>query len=564
MRSLLGVTLSNTKRCGPREADATGLPKRCLSFVLVAILLTPSIWMLAAIPPLWRDVDAYLQVTRPPGAETILQYGPLYCFLARIPLYLGYAIDSVKAGHTLPDLGFFIHPVLTDSGIFLLLLVQHAALCFAGFYLITVVTGIFWVRVTLAVAWAANPLLFTFAHCVGGETLSMILTILVGAIGLKIIQHSRTIPKIEWILFGLLLCLCILTRHINAALAALLPLTFVVVSICRLIGFRFARSQSVRRWNRLRWQQALRNATIGFVIGLSCITLANASLRALCYAADIPYHSVVGFAFIGRLKFLAALPIEQRNQLLDQATKNAGSADVKNVISVLRKESAGGIANWNQGALMKNAQAAFFPPPGTLAGQQRVDSALNGMVRAFLWPPEQVFVRAIATDFKRSQQITIPDVVAFLFVTTRFYFSHRDVMPQCASLSTFRDKNADQIFAIFKKHSYFRHPKNVSYRAFLVIWIVLLAAFLVLAKIRKLDIAGVASFAIASIVIAIVIMLANCLLAVFQPRYTLPMWELTIVSLSILFGGIMHGLLRQSGRLHTPGFNEQPKRSSHV
>jgi hypothetical protein len=29
-------------------------------------------------------------------------------------------------------------------------------------------------------------------------------------------------------------------------------------------------------------------------------------------------------------------------------------------------------------------------------------------------------------------------------------------------------------------------------------------------------------------------MLANCFLTVFQPRFTLPMWELTIISMSIL------------------------------
>ena len=109
-------------------------------------------------------------------------------------------------------------------------------------------------------------------------------------------------------------------------------------------------------------------------------------------------------------------------------------------------------------------------------------------------------------------------------------------MPQCASLITFRDKNADQIFGIFKSHSYFRHPKNVSYRAFSLVWIVLLAGLFLIAKMRKRDIAEIASYATALIVIAILMMLANCVLTIFQPRYTLPMWELTIVSTTALFG----------------------------
>ena len=191
---------------------------------------------------------------------------------------------------------------------------------------------------------------------------------------------------------------------------------------------------------------------------------------------------------------------------------------------------------------------------------------LNGLVIAFLWPPSKIFLSAVATDFKRSQRITIPDVVAFLFVTTRFYFSHRDVMPQCASfdyISATRTQTRSS--RVFKKHSYFRHPKNVSYRGFFALsGSSFLRRCVVIAKIRKRDIAEVASYAIAMIVIAVLMMLANCLLAVFQPRYTLPMWELTLVSLSILFGGMMDALLYQSRPLHPPELNEQAKHSDRV
>src|SRR5438128_9052016 len=230
--------------------------------VLVAALLTPSMWMLSVIPPLWRDVDAYVQVTQPPGPGTILQWGPLYCFVARIPLYFGYAIDCVRAGAPFRTPAFFIHPILTDSGVFVLLLSQHVALCSAAFSLISVASRLFWVRLTLAVLWGANPLFYTFAHCVGSETLGMILLLLVGATGLRMIQNPRKVPGKEWLLFGILVWLCILTRHINATLAGLMPLTFFLLSAHRLIMIPFARSRLLARWRRLQAKQTLQKASL--------------------------------------------------------------------------------------------------------------------------------------------------------------------------------------------------------------------------------------------------------------------------------------------------------------
>ena len=494
--------------------------------VVGAVLLAPSIWMLSVIPPLWRDHDAYVQVTFPPGTMTILHYGPLYCFVARIPLYLGYAIDCLRAGAPFPTPGFFLRPILTDSGVFLLLLSQHVALWCSAFYLIALTNHLFLVRLVLAVVWAANPLFYAFAHCVGSEALSTILLLLVGAAGLSIIRHPRSVPRKEWLLFGVLLWLCIMTRHINALLAALLPLAFLLLSAQRLTMIPFTRSQILGRWRRLRARQDLQKATLAVAVGISCIALANISLRGLCHAVHTPYSSRVGVIFLWRLQFLAKLPAETRNQLLDKVAGNTAFPDVKKVISRLRE-----------------AVALRAKSPGTggtslpdVVTDPALAPVLNRTAQAFLYPPDKIFLGAVATDFTRSRETTIPKVVDYLFQSTTFYFVAPGLAPGEAPLSTFRDKSAGQIAAIFWKHSYLHRWKSFSYNAFLLFWFANLSLLTVLAKVRKEEAAAVVSYATALTLVGLVMMLANCLLSEFLPRYTLPMWELTIVSVSVLFG----------------------------
>jgi hypothetical protein len=47
---------------------------------------------------------------------------------------------------------------------------------------------------------------------------------------------------------------------------------------------------------------------------------------------------------------------------------------------------------------------------------------------------------------------------------------------------------------------------------------------------------AVVYYATALTLVGLTMMLANCLLTEFQPRYTFPMWELTIISVSVVFG----------------------------
>src|ERR1043166_2437524 len=192
-------------------SELRGVEKIAATAIELLILAVPSFWLIVTVAPLWRDSDAYVQTVFPPGGGTILAHAPLYCILSRVPLWLGYLTSGagpmVRLGH------FIKHTQLTDSGVFALIFVQHAALWGAALFFINTATANLWSRLVLAIFFASHPLFYAFAHCVGSETLSMIIILLLAATGLRIVTRYPDIMMRDWILFGALLCGAILTRH---------------------------------------------------------------------------------------------------------------------------------------------------------------------------------------------------------------------------------------------------------------------------------------------------------------------------------------------------------------
>ena len=121
---------------------------------------------------------------------------------------------------------------------------------------------------------------------------------------------------------------------------------------------------------------------------------------------------------------------------------------------------------------------------------------------------------------------------------TIFYYSHREAMPGYAALVTFRNKSAEEILGYYKRHSFFHRGKGRSYSVFWFLWLALIL-ILVFVKKKGAHEMAVTYYAVALTVVGLTIMLVNCLLVEFQPRYTLPMWELTIISVTVAFGRIM-------------------------
>jgi hypothetical protein len=494
---------------------------------VLVIVFAPSAWMLTTIPPLWKDVDAYGQVTAPPGEATILLYGPAYCFLARIPLYLGFAYDCWRAGLAWPSLAFFLRPRLTDTGVFFLILIQHLALCASACLLIVSVTPRLLVRVTMAVLWATNPLFYIWAHCVSTEALSMILLLLLAVAGLRILSE----PKWQWWLcYGILFTLSMLTRHINGVLGALLPLTFAFAGVIRyLLALRQGKLR-VHQAMRRQGTRDLKQAFFAIVVGVLCIVLSNATRRLLSRAVEIPYHSTVGFTFMFRLGLFASLSPAESDEVIKHAVKANPSTDVRTLLEVFRNAPS------REGHLdvVEVLGQTRKLLPATSLQSDNFARLLNETARACLLSPSPPFLRAVRADLAKSIVIPIRDVIAAPFVHTIFYFSHPKWMPQFAQLETFR--NHDRSSILDQLRPYLGGRGKLPYHRLLLGWFVLVVIFAWRARAQAITILA---YTLALNVTGLLVTTANSLLTEFQARFTLPAWELLIIAVFITLGALV-------------------------
>ncbi|MDQ6626652.1 MAG: hypothetical protein M3Y69_11050 [Verrucomicrobiota bacterium] len=476
--------------------------------IVFGILLAPSIWMLARIPPLWRDLDAYIQVTRSPASAAYMGHGPLYGIFARGPLFAG-AIFERQPGEPLS----LAKPRLTDSGVALLIVTQHLLLAGAAFALIALASGRFGVRLFLALAWASIPLFPTFAHCVGSESLSIILVLALAAAGLSIVKSREEPTGRAWLWFGALLWLVLLVRHVNLLLAFALPIALFAMTL------------------RHRTRRRLNQAVVATAVSAICIVLAQASLQKLCRLENLRYHSRIGFTFLWRLPFLTALPQEAQHKVLAKIAARPMSDDAQKLVVMLREMLDEG-SPLQAGDLIPRVRTTLFPPGVRWSGD-RFDAALNDLAIAFLRPPTREHRHAAFSDFKGALITPLPEPATSLFTTTAYYFANAESMPACAGLTTFRNWTAEQLVALPTEHPYLRAWSGVRYSVALIFAAVLALSLVVLRK----RIGGLV-FAACLVVIGVLMIASTCFIGGILPRYTLPMWETLLIALVICGGAI--------------------------
>jgi hypothetical protein len=440
-----------------------------------------------------------------------------------VPLYVGYALERTRGPIGLPTDKFPGNRGLTDTGVLLLIVAQHVALTIAAFWLISSIADRFWKRLVLAVIFASNPLLYTFAQCVGSETLSMILMIVLATTGLHLIRHrGETTPLRWWYLFALALYLAILTRYVNLLAALLLPIAFLL------------------RAGVSRRQGHLQSAAIALCIGIASIVLARQSMAEVCRWGKYEYQSRFGYTFLWRLNFVAAMPAAERTALLDHVSARTDSADAQTVFTALRAMLNDEPEFW-PGRVPIRAAPLMFPPdkkPKMKERDRRRNAALNEVARAFLSPPTEPHLAAAKADFRNVLQMPLGEVTRYLFVTTASVFELIDTAPEMKSLRTFRTHTAEQLRALHSANAYFRLWNAIRLSHLLPVLIAAVVALL----IWRSRLEGIAPYAATLLLVGTAMVASTCLLGGILPRYTLPMWELLWVALLIVAGAIADAL----------------------
>jgi hypothetical protein len=527
-----------------RQAPAF-TPNLLKNGVLLICLLVPSAWLVATIPPLWRDSDAYLQLTLHPLVTTFWGHAPAYSYLAKLPLFLGEHIERWRGiGVAGAENGL---PQLTDTGVWLLIIGQHLALVSAGFYFIRSLSQFFWIRLAVALVWASNPLFYTYAHCTGSETLSVIFVVLLVAKALRLIR-TREEPQLkDWYLFAVVLWLCLLSRHANVWLILMLPGTFALSwAWSRLAGLV---SPGERHGRAMLAARPLRQATIALAIGIACGIVASSWTAYVARKTKLHPHSRLGYTFLWRLQFLKNLPPPARTALLQKVSDRTSSPDVRKLLALLGQVHDEGTDVVGRSFVVRAAPLLF--PTEAQPPWEKLDEKLNELAYTFLLPPTAEHLAVTRSDFAAALTMGMHEIPNRLFSTTAYFFEHRDEMPACANLVTFRNTTAETINAIPFQHPYFQLWRGLSYNKAFLFWLASLFLFLTLARLKKASVGAIPAFGIALIAIGLLMTASACLLVDFLPRYGLTMWQLLLLSFWILIAASADLLATMNSRTHT-------------
>jgi hypothetical protein len=178
---------------------------------------------------------------------------------------------------------------------------------------------------------------------------------------------------------------------------------------------------------------------------------------------------------------------------------------------------------------------------------EELDAGFKQMAFTFLWPPTPELWNIIKTDFVTVLSLPSTEISDYLFSTTAFYFFHQDGMPGLAHLSTYQgDASIATIEALPSQHRFFHLWQRLTYRTAVALWLGVLLVLVWATRRERSPISATVGLALAFVLVGLFQSGATCVVHDYEPRFSISMWELLLLSLFLLLGNLLD-CLRTSG-----------------
>ena len=498
---------------------------RTLEFVgrhPLTILVLPSIWFIIFYLPFWKSSDVLCQLGDRFTSENILLVPPIYCVLGRLPFWL---TDTLLSGSS-PNIFGLQHPSLT--AVYCLVFLQHAGLWFGLRYFVfgapTSEAG----RGLITVLLASIASFYSFAHTAGAEATTAITWFTLFGVGLRILNGRGTWKS--WLLYFLILLLCIGSRHVSSLLLGWLPGTAILlIGVCQ---FRRVQSLAVLSLAKV--------AGVSLLLSLLVLGTEKAIVSTMCRSFNVIQRQMVGRTLCERVgSFLNALSPAEKERVKARVIRPGDSPDLTLAIDSLIR-----VGTYYQGTNKVIAEASSNRELHGDNLEASVDeTALKAALR-FYETLDPRLIRVILKDIVRGFYPTNDQGIALTGPKATFY-SVEDIQKEpeawagIRSLLFFDPEVANHTLKRALHDNYIRHWRFVP----IAIWFLLFLAIGIWRIGRgNLSVSlGVVAFSMYGIGLAIYV--ATCVCNITQPRYVLPLWVATVAFGCIsITGSRLHNL----------------------
>lgn len=508
----------SAKRLGLRETRVPiGLALRYALELIgrhpLAVLPLPSIWFFAAYLPFWKSLDVLCQLGTPFSSENILLVPPIYCVLGRVPFWL---IDTVLQGSS-PNIFAAQHPSLT--AVYGLIVIQHAGLWIALRYFVVALPTSVTARGAITIFLASIASFYSFAHTAGAEATTAITWFSVFGAGFRILGGRATWKT--WIIYALVLLLCIGSRHVSALLLGWLPVTALLLMMVKILGGKEA---SAALW-------LAKVAGLTLLLGIGVIGVENAIVSAMCRSFNVTERQMVGRTLCERVgSFLDRLSPAEKEQVRLRVSRADDDPNLKLAIDSLTR-----VGTYYQGT---NNVIAHAVGNSSLHGDSlgaNVDRTTLKAALRFYGTFDPRLLDVIFKDVVRGFYPTNEQGIALTGPKATFYSvdniaKEPEAWIGLRSLAFFNPAVAQLTLNRALHDNYLRHWRFLP----IAVWCLLFAAIGAWRFVR-----GNLSFELALVAacifgIGLVVYIATCVCNITQPRYVLPLWTGTVAAGCVL------------------------------